>query len=141
MPRELYTIVVMIGAKHRTEWPSGRRIVDSTKSEMAKRCRLAPLFLRTDDLLETVYRGRVVVDAENDRVNVMTFTGEVEDVVGDTIENYVAHAFEVGRWAGKQSLPADVFYETDELPLSGAIIAGNPEDIEAYLLEQPECLD
>lgn len=110
-----------------------------TNSEMGKRFRDAPLYMRTDDRLEAIYRGRLVEDSVSERVNVMTFTGDVEDVAGNTIENYVAQGFAVGRWAGERGLPAFVFYEADELPLSGAIIAGRREDVEAFLLEQPEC--
>ncbi len=121
--------------------PSGDETMDSNQEQLARKCRVAPTYLETDDRLESIYRGRIVEDEETEVVNVMTFTGEVEEVSGETIENYVAHAFAVGQWAGERGLPAYVFYEADELPLSGAIIAGKPEDVESFLLERTEYSD
>jgi hypothetical protein len=95
----------------------------------------------SDPKLADLFRTRVVEDDETDKLRIVMFCGECEEVDGATVDMYVSHGCDLGLWAGHRGLPVYAFYEGDlnqfgipELPWSGALIAGKPEDIEAYLL-------
>jgi hypothetical protein len=104
-----------------------------TPQQWANMAKLGSIHCTEDDHLQLLYRSRIVSDESSDKVNICTFCGEVEEAAGNTAENYLVSGFAIGKWAAERAVPAFIFYETDGLPLTGAIIAGTREDVESYL--------